>query len=107
MNRVFRYGFLGLILLLSAYYSYSGFKTIGCSLSSIEIKTAGMFFVFGFTLALIFSELIIEKLKAALGAYKRELEKESIEGTEQSSKVKVLESKIKVLEKALEDALNK
>jgi len=39
--------------------------------------------------------------------YERELEKESISNTEAVAKVKVLESKIKVLEKALEDALNK
>jgi hypothetical protein len=42
-----------------------------------------------------------------LNSYKRELEKESISSSESSSKVKVLESKIQVLEKALENALNK
>lgn len=41
----------------------------------------------------------------ALNSYKRELEKESISSTESSSRVKVLESKIEVLEKALENAL--
>ena len=40
-----------------------------------------------------------------LNSYKRELEKESINNTENSSKVKVLEAKILVLEKALENAL--
>ena len=42
-----------------------------------------------------------------LNSYKRELEKESVSSDEASAKVKVLESKIKVLEKALENALNK
>jgi len=40
-------------------------------------------------------------------AYKRELEKNSVECSSNSSKVDVLEAKIKVLEKALDDALNK
>ena len=42
-----------------------------------------------------------------INTYKRELEKESITSSENSSKVKVLESKIEVLEKALENALKK
>ena len=39
-----------------------------------------------------------------LNSYKRELEKEAISSSENSSRVKVLESKIEVLEKALERA---
>ena len=42
-----------------------------------------------------------------LKSYARELEKESIASDENSSRVKVLESKIEVLEKALEQALKK
>ena len=46
------------------------------------------------------------KLKnSKLNSYKRELEKEAISSSENSSRVKVLESKIEVLEKALENAL--
>lgn len=40
-----------------------------------------------------------------LNSYKRELEKEAVSSSENSSRVKVLESKIEVLEKALENAL--
>ena len=40
-------------------------------------------------------------------AYQRQLEKQAINSTENSSRVKVLEQKIEVLEKALENALNK
>ena len=40
-----------------------------------------------------------------LNSYKRELEKEAISSSENSSRVKVLEPKIEVLEKALENAL--
>ena len=42
-----------------------------------------------------------------LKSFKRELEKESVSSNEASAKVKVLESKIEVLEKALENALKK
>lgn len=42
-----------------------------------------------------------------LKAYKRELEKNSVEKDSSTSRVDVLEAKIKVLEKALHDALNK
>lgn len=42
-----------------------------------------------------------------LSSFKKELEKESLTSQEASSRVKILESKIKVLEKALENALNK
>ena len=40
-----------------------------------------------------------------LNSYKGELEKEAISSSENSSRVKVLESKIEVLEKALGNAL--
>ena len=40
-----------------------------------------------------------------INIYKRQLEKEAISSDESSAKVKVLESKIEVLEKALENAL--
>lgn len=39
-------------------------------------------------------------------AYQRQLEKEAISSDENAARVKVLESKIQVLEKALENALN-
>ena len=42
-----------------------------------------------------------------INTYKRKLEKESVTSEESSAKVKVLESKIEVLEKALENALKK
>ena len=40
-----------------------------------------------------------------MDAYKRQLEKEAISSDENAAKVKVLEQKIEVLEKALENAL--
>lgn len=44
---------------------------------------------------------------AKLKEYQKKLEKTSIQSEEESSKVAVLEEKIKVLEKALDSALNK
>ena len=48
-------------------------------------------------------KLIVKNKK--LGTYQRQLEKESISSDENAARVKVLESKIEVLEKALENAL--
>lgn len=45
--------------------------------------------------------------KERLNAYKRELEKGSITNSSSTSKISILENKIRVLEKALNDALNK
>ena len=49
--------------------------------------------------------VILYNKSKELEAYKRQLEKQSIFSDESSSKVKVLEQKIEVLEKALENAL--
>ena len=56
-------------------------------------------------MSLVFIKLRMKNSK--LNMYKRELEKESINSDESNAKVKVLESKIEVLEKALENALKK
>lgn len=45
------------------------------------------------------------KREKKIGEYKRELERRGIDRDESSSKVKVLESKIEVLEKALKEAI--
>ena len=49
--------------------------------------------------------IIVKNKKISL--YQRKLEKETISSDENAARVKVLESKIEVLEKALENALNK
>ncbi len=64
-------------------------------------------FLSGFVLAIFLMTLKINVKNKKLNSYKRELEKEAIASTESSSRVKVLESKIEVLEKALENALKK
>lgn len=107
MGKFIKYTFLLFITFVSAYYSYQYFIKLGLTYSSDEAKFACMSLVLGLSIALLLSELMIDKIRTALTAYKRELEKQSIGSTESSSKVKVLESKIAVLEKALEDALKK
>ena len=64
-------------------------------------------FLAGFALAIFLMTLKMNVKNEKLNSYKRELEKESLASTESSSRVKVLESKIEVLEKALENALKK
>ena len=64
-------------------------------------------FISGLILGVFLMNLRLNVKNDKINTYKRELEKESITGNEASSRVKVLESKIEVLEKALENALNK
>jgi len=65
------------------------------------VSVAALSMVFGIYL-MTFSKLRQEK---TIKEYKRELERRGIDKDKNSSKVKVLESKIVVLEKALEESL--
>lgn len=56
-------------------------------------------------LGIVLMGLKLKVKNNAITSYKRELEKESISSDENYSRVKVLEAKIEVLEKALENAL--
>ena len=62
-------------------------------------------FLCGIILGMSFAALKINSKNDKIDSYKRELEKESIASSENSSRVKVLEQKIEVLEKALDNAL--
>ena len=64
-------------------------------------------FSFGIIVGLLLMNLLVLVKNKKINAYQRQLEKESISSSENSAKVKVLESKIEVLEKALENALKK
>lgn len=64
-------------------------------------------FVLGEASAIFFFLPLMQNINQKSSAYQRQLEKTSIDKTENSSRVEVLENKIKVLEKALEDALKK
>ena len=87
------------LLLLSAldlWYSYTKLTN--------NIQLAG-FFLAGILLGCFLMNLKLNVKNKKIGSYQRQLEKESISADESSAKVKVLEQKIEVLEKALENAL--
>lgn len=69
------------------------------------IPALGIVFFCGFLFGVFLMNLKVNVKNDKINSYKRELEKESIASSENSSRVKVLESKIEVLEKALENAL--
>ena len=100
-----------LVLGVSIYFGYETFSEIYGSINSdlITKLTQIMIYVFvaGIAVSALVFDLMYSSATESLGMYKRELEKESIDKTENSSRVKVLESKIEVLEKALEEALKK
>lgn len=78
-----------------AYYKLTGLWQL------VFIFLAGLLF----GMFLMNMKLIVKNKK--LGTYKRQLEKESVSSDENAAKVKVLEQKIEVLEKALENALRR
>ena len=62
-------------------------------------------FASGLVLGFLLMNITINVKNKKINGYQRQLEKESISSDENAAKVKVLESKIQVLEKALENAL--
>lgn len=64
-------------------------------------------FISGIGIGIFLMLLKLNVKNNTINSYKRELEKEAVASDESLAKVKVLESKIEVLEKALEKALNK
>lgn len=73
-----------------------------------DFTAAAIFiFLFGALCAGLWEAQFWIKDKMKLKEYQRKLEKTSVQSSEDSSKVEVLEAKIKTLEKALESALKK
>ena len=64
-------------------------------------------FIAGSIVGILLMNLFLVVKDKKIMTYKRQLEKESISSDENAAKVKVLEAKIQVLEKALENAINK
>ena len=64
-------------------------------------------YILGAWAAIFFVKPFLMKSKEKEGAYEIRLEKTSVSNDESNARVKVLENKIQVLEKALEDALKK
>lgn len=63
-------------------------------------------FAVGFIIGFLIMGIAFLRSEKRLKEYKRKLEKTSINSTEESSKVSVLEAKIQTLEKALQSALD-
>ena len=99
------------LLGLAIYYTYDILLTLNKTITSdaYVLITRGFLYVFvgGISVSALLYDFLYSDTVNSLNAYKRELEKDSINKTESSSKIKVLESKIEVLEKALDQALNK
>jgi len=94
--------FLNIILLLLiftlVYYSY---KYLAGNFQLAGIYASGLL------TGILSCQYKFVSFKNELSSYKRELEKKSVISSEADDRVKVLESKINVLEKALEKAINK
>ena len=87
--------------------STSALSAAAYTFFNISGKTGlGIVFICGFLFGIFLMNIRLNMKNDKINSYKRELEKESIASDENSSRVKVLESKIEVLEKALENALN-
>ena len=97
LNILINLGFL----LLSIGCVFTGYKYLTNLYQLTALFFGGLFF----GCFLMNFKLNVNKTK--INSYKRELEKESISSSESEAKVKVLEAKIEVLEKALENALKK
>lgn len=95
-----------LALIAQSYFLFQFAPAVGTVFQNI-IQVSLLSFTIGLTCGIILTCIIWTKISKKVNAYKRELEKESIAGTEANAQVKVLEQKIEVLEKALQQALGK
>lgn len=85
----------------AAQMTYHLTKTLNVSFYTVCIMLAGIFSGVALTLPFYFAEL------DKIAAYRRELERRDVKSDTSSSKVRVLEAKVQVLEKALRDALGR
>ena len=83
------------------------FITLAAFCYELKLYRVAVFTCGGFITGVLFTLSYVLDVARKLKAYKRELEKSSVSSDENNSKVKVLEAKIEVLEKALKDALSK
>ncbi len=86
---------------VAAQMTYHMTKTLNVAFYTICILIAGLFAGVALTLPFYFAEL------DKIAAYKRELERRDVKSDTSTSKVRVLEAKVQVLEKALRDALGR
>lgn len=91
------------ILLLALSFCFGYFS---CFYLKGVHSTAGIF-ISGVTFGIFLMTIKLNSKNDKINSYKRELERESVSSGESEAKVKVLEAKVQVLEKALENALKK
>ena len=89
-------------LIIMNYQDTAGITLISSKIGQILHITP---FSINLNMAIFFFAPLYTSLKEKFNAYKRELEKGSISNTSAEAKIQVLENKITVLEKALDDAL--
>ena len=89
-----------LVLFLSLAIGY-----YSCAFLNGKYELCGVF-ISGICFGIFLMLFKLNVKNSKLDSYKTKLEKESIATDESSAKVKVLEQKITVLEKALENAIN-
>ena len=90
-----------ILVVLSAACIYLGISCLNKAYALCFMFAAGLF------VGIFLMNLKLNVKNNKINSYKRELEKESISASENDAKVKVLEAKIKVLEKALDKSLGK
>ena len=90
-----------LYLIISASLAWCSYTYLSGRYELLGIFASGIIF------GIFLMSLRLNVKNDKINSYKRELEKESINSDNSASKVRVLESKIEVLEKALENALKK
>ena len=87
---------------------FAGLMNLSIHTYSIDLALYTLFiFLLGAFSVIFFFTPLYKSLKDKYSAYKRELEKGSITNTSAEAKINVLENKITVLEKALDEALKK
>ena len=91
-------------LIIMNYQDTAGITLLSSKIGQILHITL-IVFILGEISAIFFFAPLYTSLKEKFNAYKRELEKGSISNTSAEAKIQVLENKITVLEKALDDAL--
>ena len=106
---------VGFIILMNYHneVTINLFSSKFASLTNLSVHTINFdfaiftlaIFLLGLLSAIFFYAPLYKSLKDKYSAYKRELEKGYITNSNGEAKIKVLENKITVLEKALDDAL--
>ena len=89
------------LLFLSILCIYAGINMLEGKFTLIAVFASGLF------AGIFLMNLKLNVKNDKINSYKRELEKESISTSESDARIKVLEAKIEVLEKALDKSLEK